>query len=129
MLSWLASDVTLLHSGNSSLGESLTNKVISKEFRIGASGATKLVVAIKASGVTSATGITAKLQTAAGTDMGFEDSKTVTISGNDVYYIKLLAEASGDQTYLPLLSVGRVVVSTGAGDAVTIDKVLVLAED
>ena len=60
----------------------------------------RLVVKIKVSGVTVGGGITAKLQT--GIDGEFVDSKTVSISGNGNFYIKLLAAAAGDQTFFPL---------------------------
>lgn len=110
------------------LGASVSNSVVSKEFRITAGGAAKLVLALKASSVTAGAGITAKLQTAMNS-YTWVDSKTVSVTGNGEFYIKLLAENSSDQTYLPLLSKGRLVVTTGAGSAITIDSCYVLVED
>lgn len=105
-----------------------TNQVISREgFPITAGGAQHFVAKIVASGVTVVGAVTAMLQTAIGSD--WQDSKTVTISADGIYYIKLLAERTADQTFLPLLNKGRVVVTTtNAGDAVTIASVDVLQE-
>lgn len=107
-------------------GASLTNQPVTKEYRISAGGALNCVLKVVASSTTVSTGITAKLQTALGSD--WVDAKTVTISGNGAFYIKLQAAVAGDQAYLPLLNRGRVVLTTGAGDAVTIDSVDVLQE-
>ena len=111
-----------------SYGASLSGQPISKEFRITAGGSLHLVVAIKASGVTAGAGITATLQTCVG-DYPWVSSKSVSITADGYYYIKLLAEASGDQTYLPLLGKGRVTLTTLAGAAVTIDSLYLLVED
>lgn len=54
-------------------------------------------------------------------------SKTgTTINANGDFYILFKAEVAGDQADLPLMSTARVVVTTGAGDAVTIGSVGVL---
>lgn len=111
----------------SAVGASATNSPISVEFPLSQCAATRaFVVKIKVTGVTVATGITAKLQT--GIDGEYVDSKTVSITADGNYYIKLLAAAAADQTYFPLLNTARVVITTGAGDAVTISKVQVLQE-
>lgn len=110
----------------SAVAASQTDLAITKEFNITAGGSKNIVIAIKASAVTVAAAITAKLQT--GVDGEYFDSKTVSITGNGTFFIKLNIEVAGDQTYLPLLSTGRVVVTTGLGDAVTIDKVNVIQE-
>lgn len=123
---WVPNERALVPSAT--YGASLTNTPISKEFRITAGGARQLVAAIQCSGVTVTSGITAKLQTSAISGV-WVDSKTAAIAGNGVVYIKLLADNSSDQTYLPLLSQGRIVLSTGSGDAVTITSVTVLVED
>ena len=105
----------------------VTNRVVSKEFPITAGGSTHFVVKIKATGVTVVGGVTAKLQTAI--DGEFVDSKTVAISANGSFYIKLNVEVTGDQTFLPLLAAGRVVVTTtNAGDAFTLTSISVLQE-
>lgn len=122
MNGWSAKDVTL--TASKVVGASQTNSPISVEgWPITAGGATKgLVVKVVASAVTVAAAITAKLRTAIGST--YEDSKTVTISGNGAFYIKIL----NDATYMPLLNKGQVVLTTGAGDTATIDSVEVLQE-
>lgn len=105
----------------------VTDAAVSKPFAITAPGSLHLVVKISAEDVAATGTITAKLQTAI--DSGWEDSKTVEIDDDGDFYIKLLAESSGDQTYLPLLGVGRVVITTtNAADEVTVTGVMVLQE-
>lgn len=105
----------------------VTNQVVSLPYPISAGGALNCVLKIAASGVTVAGTITAKLQTAIGSD--WVDSKTVTVSANGNFYIKLNVEVTADQTFLPLLNQGRVVLTTtNAGDAVSIDAINVLQE-
>jgi len=87
-----------------------------------------MVLAIQASAVTVGAGITAKLRTRIGQQVAV-DSKTVAITGNGIAYIKLNVNIAADQTHLPLLSIGELVVTTGAGSAVTIDAVWVIQED
>lgn len=126
MNGWSSKEVTL--NPGQVVGASQTNKPISVEgWPLTAGGAVQgLVIKIKVSAVTVAAAITAKLQTAIGPD--YVDSKTVSITGNGSFYIKLLAEAAGDQTYLPLLNKGQVVLTTGVGDTATITSVEVLQE-
>lgn len=105
----------------------VTNQVVSKEFPITAGGSIHFVAKLAVSGVTVVGAITAKLQTAINGD--YVDNKTATITAGGNYYISLLAERTADQTFLPLLSSGRVVVTTtNAGDAVTVNVVSVLQE-
>lgn len=108
------------------IGASETNTAVTREFPITAGGALHLVVAIDVTATTVAAGITAKLQTAI--DGIYQDAKTVAISGNGRFYIKLNAEVAGDQGFLPLLNGGRIVVSSGAGDTTTISAVNILQE-
>lgn len=103
------------------IGASQSNVPVTLEFPVSAGGALHFVAKISAASVTVGAGITAKLQTAINGD--WEDSKTVSITGNGNFYIKLLAEAAGDQTYLPLLNKCRVVVTTTAGSAITVTAV------
>lgn len=105
----------------------VTNSVLTKEFPITASGARHMVLKINVSAVTNVGTQTLKLQTAIGND--WVDSKSATFTADGNVYIKLLAEASGDQTHLPLLNKGRVVLSqTNGGDAATVNSVEVLQE-
>lgn len=123
---WVPNQVAA--SPGTAIGASVTNQAISNEFRITAGGARTLVVALKASGVTAGAGITAKLQTAVA-DYAWMDSKTVAVTAAGEFYIKLMAETAADQTHLPLLGKGRVVITTGAGSALTIDSLYILVED
>lgn len=108
------------------VGAAQTDLAITKEFPITAWGSRYLVVAVKCSAVTVAVAITAKLQT--GVDGNFFDSKPVSVTADGTFFIKFLPERAVDQTYLPLLSRGRVVITTGAGDTATIDTVNVIQE-
>lgn len=126
MSGWSPKDVTLAATGTV-YGATLTDTPISLPYPITAGGALNCVLKIKTSAATVATGITAKLQTGLGGD--WVDSKTVAITaGAGKFYIKLQAPVAGDQAFLPLLGAGRVVVTTGAGDSVTVTSVEVLQE-
>lgn len=118
---WSALDVT--KNPGLPISGIVTNQAISREFSLSAGGAVEgLVLKIKAAAVTVVGSITAKLQTAIGSD--YVDSKTVTISGNGDFYIKLQANVAGDQAFLPLLNKGQVVVTTtNAGDSLTISEI------
>lgn len=123
MNGWSAQDYAL---GSTVVGASASNSPVTKEFPITAGGALNMVIAIDASAVTVGTGITAKLQTAIGST--WQDSKTVAIAANGRVYIKLNIEVAGDQTFLPSLNKGRVVITSGAGDTATVASVNVLQE-
>jgi hypothetical protein len=125
MNAWSADDYYSL-AAPLAVGASATNTAVSKEFSITAAGAKYLVIAVDVSSVTAGAGITAKLQTAIGSV--WADSKTAAVTADGRVYIKLLADNSSDQTFLPLLSKGRVVITTGAGSAVTVDRVYVIQE-
>lgn len=126
MNGWSAKDVTLNSADAQTVGASQTNTVISSEFPITAGGALNCVVKLKFSSVTVAAGITAKLQTAIGSD--WVDSKTAAVSATGAFYIKLQTNLAGDQTFLPLLNKGRLVLTTGAGDTATVTSVEILQE-
>lgn len=103
----------------------VTNQAVSEEYAISAGGALHHVVKLTVTGVTVVGAITAKLQTAIGGD--WQDSKTVSITAAGAFYIKLNVEVAGDQTFLPLLGRGRLVITTtNAGDAVSIDAINIL---
>lgn len=126
MNGWSAKDVTLTTAGTAYAGV-LANQPITCEFPITAGGSLNCVLKVKASAATVAGSITAKLQTAIGND--WVDSKTVAITASGSFYIKLNVEVTADQTFLPLLNKGRVVVTnTNAGDTSTITSVEILQE-
>lgn len=108
------------------LGASETDTPVSRTFALSASAATEaLVMAVTVSDVTVTTAITLKLQTTL-SEIGWVNAKTASITADGVVMLTLHAEKAGDQTYFPLLNNARLVISTGAGDAVTVDKVEVL---
>lgn len=115
---WSASDYSL----DKPISGAVTDSPVSREFPISAGGALFNAVKIVAAGVNVAGTITAKLQSAVGPD--WVDAKTVTISGNGNFYIKHNNAVAGDQTYLPLLNRGRIVITTtNPADAVTVGEV------
>lgn len=124
MNGWSSKVVTLTSAPLQVVGASATNTPISTDgWPLTAGGATKgIVIKIKCSAVTAGAGITAKLRTAIGSD--YEDSKTVAVTGNGSFYIKILNDAA----FMPLLNKGVVVLTTGVGSTATIDAVEVLQE-
>lgn len=121
MNAWLQQDITL--NPTQVVGASATNSPVSKEYRVTFSGSIYHVIAAKFSSVTVGTGITAKLQTSPDGGTTWVDSKTVAVTTNGYAYIKLAINIAGDQTYLPLLNVARIVLTTGAGDTATVDAI------
>jgi hypothetical protein len=112
-----------------SYGASLVKEPISKSRRVTAGGALYMVVDIVVSGVTVGSGITAILQSSSdGFTTQAVDAKSVAITADGIYSIRLLANDSADWTYLPLRSSMRVVVTTGAGSALTVNEVRVIQE-
>jgi hypothetical protein len=126
MNGWSAKEVVL--SPAPSYSGVVTDQLLSLDgWPVTAGGSLNMVVKIKVSAATAVGTITAKLQTAEGND--WQDSKTVSITGAGVFYIKLQTSVTLDQPYLPLLNKGRVVVSTtNAGDSVSVSSVAILQE-
>lgn len=124
MNAWIPNTVTL--PGLSAIGASQTDAPISKKFPITAGGSKNIVICISASAASGT--VTAKLRTSLGTGTAV-DSKTVTITGAGNFYIKLNNDVAGDQAYLPLLSLGEVVVTTAAASSVTVTSVQTLQEE
>ncbi len=112
----------LLKNTSVVIGASATNTVVSEVINLSDEDSMCFNVDITAASVTAATGITAKIQDSADNST-WNDKKTVAISGNGVVSISLQENVAGDQTHLPLRPRLRIVVSTGAGDAVTISSV------
>lgn len=120
---WSANDYAITQSSTGIV----TNRAISKEFPISAGGALNMVVKVSFSAAVTVVGaMTIKLQTAIGSD--YVDSKTATVAnGSTTAYIKLQTTLAGDQTFLPLLNKGQVVMTTtNAGDVFSISAVEVL---
>ncbi len=104
----------------------VTNQVVSDEFNIYSAGSLNLVIRAAVSGVdVDNGGSTLKLQTAIGD--AWEDSKTADVTVDGYVYIRLNVQDADDQTYLPLLSKGRVVITTeNADDNTTITALHVI---
>jgi hypothetical protein len=126
---WISEGV-LLNGTSVVIGASETDTVVSKSFRI--MNPKYIVVDVECSASTVSTGITAKLQDSSGNNSsgtavwntkGAEGN--VAITGNDTFSFVLMIENSSDQAELPLRPLGRIVVTSGSGDAVTIDSVKV----
>ena len=117
----------LLNESAQILGASVT-AAVSKEFRISHAGSLNLLVGIKCSGLTAGAGISAKLQSSfyGQVQADWIDGNSVSLTGNGWFYIRMNVQTAADQAKLPLGDVARLVVTTGAGSAVTISDVLVL---
>jgi hypothetical protein len=107
------------------IGASQTNTPISLTFSVSKAGSLNILVAIQCSAVTAGAGITAKLQSSV-TGADWLDGNSVSVTGNGWFYIRMNIEVSADQAKLPLADLGRVVLTTGAGSAATIDAVYVV---
>ncbi len=112
--------------GSVAVAASQTDSEIAPSFSIRGDLSRGIVIDIEASVVTVGAGITAKLQVRQSNEQAWIDSKTVSITATGTSSIKLLDTVAADQTHLPLRPVARLVVTTGAGSAITIDKIFVL---
>lgn len=128
MNAWLSKNI-LPDTGATAVSASTTAGVVSKEFPITAKGALNMVIAVTATSATVTTAISAILQTKVSGIDAWVSAKSVSITADGNFYIKLQTTVSGDQTHLPLGDVGRVVVTTGADDVVTISKVVHVQEN
>lgn len=113
----------LLDKTAQAVPEETTAQVVSEVFNIYDNR--YLLIDIVASDVTDTTGITAVFQDKSGTGSTWTTKKSVAIEANGQVSISLMPEVAGDQTYLPLRKQGRVVITTGADDEVTIDSIVV----
>ena len=113
----------LLQDTSKVIGASITAQVVSDVFNIYDNR--YLLIDVVASAVTSTTGITARFQDKSGTGTTWNTKKTVAITIAGMVSISLLPEVAADQAHLPLRKQGRVVVTTGVDDAVTMDSIIV----
>ena len=124
-----ADDILL---GGSSLvvGASQTALPISKEFHVTAQGALNFRVDLVADTVTAGAGISWKLQTSSGVDkdgnrdwVDFGAPTTVSIAAaGSTSLAGNVQDTTNDEAYLPLRPLGRIVITTGAGSAVTVER-------
>jgi hypothetical protein len=77
------------------------------------------------SGTAAGGAVDLKLQTAVNGN-SWTDVKATTLTGVGVAYIRLLAEAAADQAVMPLLSKCRIVATTGVGESIVVNSLLVL---
>jgi hypothetical protein len=112
-------------------GASVTEEQVSEDIGLTAGGAIDgFRIKFKCSSVTNSTGITAKVQMRTidtWTDLAGANA-SVAITADGEYSIKQLALISADQPNFPLEKMLRVVITTGAGDAVTFDKMSISQE-
>jgi hypothetical protein len=124
MNGWSPKDIK--QSGTATLSANMSASPVGSSFPLSAGGATKgLVIAINLSGVAGT--VTFQLQTGIGSDFSNVTGKTVAGS-NGWNYIKLHSGVSGDAALMPLLDVGRLVVTTDGSGAGTINSLYVLQE-
>lgn len=120
-----AREQSIVHPTNNIIAGVVTKSAVSLEGRVLPEGSRAFRVDIKVSGVTVVGGINAILQHQTA-DLGWEDTKTIAITTNDVVSAKFLDTVAGDQTYLPLRGKVRVVcTTTNAGDKVTFDSIII----
>jgi len=109
------------------VGASQTATPISDTFAITEDGSKNFIVDVDVSSVTVGGGISIALEdTSNGFTSSEVKSKTTAITADGTVSLSFLAELAGDQTNLPLRSDARIVITTGAGSAVTIDEIRVV---
>ena len=121
------SDNNTPDSGAVTVGASETNTVVSRTKRISADDSLELMVRVKSSSVTVTNAVTAKLQHRWSEDEDWSlvgSQAQVSITGNGWFGFKVSVRNSTDEAQLPLAPLARLVVTTGVGDAATIDQVL-----
>ena len=116
----------LLNGAAQVVGESVTAQAVSNEFRINAEDSLNFRMSILTTTSTVAVGITAKLQHSwdgGATWFAVGSRAQVAITGDDSFEISLVVTDTSDAAQLPLYPLGRLVIDTGAGDAVTITEI------
>lgn len=107
------------------LGASETDTVVSNTIRMSAEDSKFMLIRLAVDTTTVATGITANLQHSWDGGTTWEDlgsGAQVSITGDGTFQIEHDYAASNNSLAWPL---ARVVVSTGAGDAATVDNVYI----
>jgi len=107
------------------IGASETDTVISSVFEISGLDSTDIVIDLIYDDAVAFTAITAKLQSSPD-QVNWIDSKTVSITAatatTTLKSIELLVARAADQEFLPLRKFCRVVITSGTGDSVLVDK-------
>lgn len=130
-MTWTSKEI-LLNNTEIAVGASETNTVISEVLRITGDPRYLLVkVRAPAADTTVTNAITVTLQTSSGVHATtgahtWETSKTLSINdSSDNYYLRLLPDVSGDQSFLPLGPFIRLVITSGVSDTTDIESVVV----
>lgn len=122
----------LLKGAIQTLGASVTARAVSNPFKITYEGSRNLRVDVVVDSATAGSGVTVVLQDApfrsdVATDWQTKKSATVsTTASRTIVSITINVEVTGDQTYCPLRPHGRIVATTGAGDALVISDIRVM---
>lgn len=129
MNAWIPNTVTL--QGLGTIAANQIDVPVSKKFPITAGGSKNIVVSVSFTASAAAT-YKVKLRSSFGNN-GTEDakevSKVVAAPGAVTVIYRLNNDVSGDQQYLPLLSLGEVVFTTPAGGAASGIVVQTLQEE
>lgn len=129
MNAWIPNTVTL--QGLGTVPANQTDYVVSRKFPITAGGSLYLVVSVAFTASGAGT-YKVKLRSSLGSGTTV-DAKEVSVvvagAGTQTAYLKLNNAVSADQTYLPLLSLGEVVMSTPAGATASAITVQSLQEE
>jgi hypothetical protein len=124
MLGWTPKDI--LTDASKPITASVTNLPVGRTFNLNSAGATEaLLVAIKVSGLAGTA--TFKLQHAVLVDFEDVSGKSVA-AANGWNYIKLHSGVAADAALMPLLGIGRVVLTTNGSGAGTIENLVVMQQ-
>ena len=107
------------------IGAAVSNQVVSKDSPLTAGGSQNLRVDLKVSTVTAGAGITAKLQHRSidsWSDLAGANA-SVAITADGEFSITQLMARAADQANMPIKKQIRVLITTGAGSAVTVDNI------
>lgn len=130
MNSWVANNKKLQRPSNVFSGVMTAASVNTNPFKVTAGGACDgLRLDVVISAVTVVGSISLIIQHSSDST-NWETMKTNTISAAGVSTFKFLPNIAGDQTYMPLKHLIRLVATTtNAGDTFTIDNVLLMQEE
>jgi len=113
---------------NHVFGASVTAIQVGKVFQVTSGGSLSIRIDLVADTVTAGAGITWKLQSMSGVDKDGADNwidasgtVDITAAGSTTLALNVQNTAS-DEQYLPLRPTARIVITTGAGSAVTVEQ-------
>jgi len=124
MNAWVPDDASI--PGGIVVAPSQTKTSISKKITITASGSKNFVLLVDVSVAGSGTS-TLGFKTFIGSTYSRE-TKTASITTTGKYELRFNSDVSADQAYLPLLSMGELLLTTPAGVTVTVNSVETLQE-